>query len=788
MRLPTRLLLLVCLALIPVIGIALYTQAELREARRSDLADRAGQQAELWNGTLGQLVEATHDVALAAIHLPALRGATQSCGGPLADIRSGLPRYRFFALLDANGRLLCSTGQDVEDETGSSAAWLSEQPDGSDFWMGDYTHVTGTAGFLPFLLRYEAEGGSSRVLVAALDLQRLSDELNQLLSCCGGLSGREATMMMTDRHGVVLYRFPDPERWIGRTIGPSALPLVNAAAAGTTMITGLDGKRRVFGYVPATQRPFGLFVGSGFFVGDATADIDAAMWRGGFLLTAGTALALVFAWFLGQRWIARPARLLLQTAGRWREGDLAARVPVAGMQSELGQLAATFNDLAADLKRREEEQLLHALLLEERVEERTSALSETNNRLQVEIADRERTEVALHRAQKLQAVGQLAGGVAHEFNNMLATVLGNLELLERRLPAGDPRLKPWIERAIAAVQRGGQLTSRLLAFSRRQRLATGPIDVNALASDLATLAGSAPGRRVDVVTSFASDLWLAMADRSQLEASILNLAFNARDAMPDGGILTLSTANETVAAGNREDVEPGHYVRVSVADTGTGMRPEVLARAIEPFFTTKGPGGSGLGLSQAYGMARQSGGTLRIVSDQGLGTTVSLLLPSAAWQAHGDGMPAEPESGDLSGLSVLIVDDDTEVRQATAAMLTDLGCEVIDVSGGAEALVVLGNTRVGCDVVVADYAMPQMNGLELTSAIRARGWALPVILATGYAEFPDPGGSEMMLSAVLRKPFTLHQLRETILLVCSRPAEGLTEAAAPGQPADIGFE
>ncbi len=428
------------------------------------------------------------------------------------------------------------------------------------------------------------------------------------------------------------------------------------------------------------------------------------------------------------------------------------------------------------------------MFLEERVEERTRALSETNNRLQVEIAERERTEVALHRAQKLQAVGQLAGGVAHEFNNMLATVLGNLELLDRRLPAGDPRLKPWIERAIAAVQRGAQLTSRLLAFSRRQRLATGPIDVNALAADLATLAVSALGRRVDVVTAFASDLWLAMADRSQLEAAILNLAFNAREAMPDGGILTLSTANETVAAGNRDDLEPGQYVRVSVADTGTGMPPEVLAHAIEPFFTTKGPGGSGLGLSQAYGMARQCGGALRIESDLGLGTTVSLLLPRAVWEAHGPGVPSQPAPGDLTGVSVLIVDDDTEVRQATAAMLADLGCEVAEAAGGAEALAHLDETEAGCDVAVVDYAMPRMNGLELTSAIRARGWPVPIILATGYAEFPDPGGSEVMLSAVLRKPFTLRQLRETILLVCSRAPDAPDDAAPSGQPADIGFE
>ncbi len=788
MRLPTRLLLLVCLALLPVVGVALYTQAELRQGRRSDLVDRARQQAELWNGTLGQLVEATHDLALAAIRLPDVRETSSGCGEPLADIHAGLPRYRFLAVLDAKGRLLCSAGEDLADRNGAGAAWISARPDGAEFWTGDYTRDAGRGGFLPLLLSYETGGGTSRILVAALDLRWLSDELTRLLHCCGGRSGPDAAMVVTDRHGVVLYHFPDPGSWIGRTIAQAGLPLVNAASAGTAVITGRDGLQHIVGYVPTTQEPLGLYVASGFDARNATADIDAAMWRGGFMLVAGAGIALMFAWILGQRWIARPTRLLLRTAGRWREGDLDARAPAGSMRSEFGQLATCFNDLAAALKRREEELLHHAQSLEERVERRTRALSETNNRLQVEIAERERTEAALHRAQKLQAVGQLAGGVAHEFNNMLATVLGNLELLERRVPTGDPRLKPWIERAIAAVQRGGQLTSRLLAFSRRQRLATGPIDVNALAADLATLAVSALGRRVDIVTSFGSDLWLAMADRSQLEASILNLAFNARDAMPEGGILTLSTANETVAPGNRDDVEPGQYVRVSVADTGTGMSPEVLAHAIDPFFTTKGPGASGLGLSQAYGMARQSRGTLLIGSDPGVGTTVSLLLPRAVWHAQPDGSPAEPNSGDLSGYSVLLVDDDAEVRQATAAMLADLGCEVADVPGGAEALSLLGNTELSCDVVVADYAMPQMNGLELTSAIRARGWTVPIILATGYAEFSDPAGNEIMLSAILRKPFTLRQLREAIVLACSRLPDSAAEAAPSGQPADIGLE
>ena len=258
-----------------------------------------------------------------------------------------------------------------------------------------------------------------------------------------------------------------------------------------------------------------------------------------------------------------------------------------------------------------------------------------NNRLQVEIGERERAEAALHQAQKLQAVGQLAGGIAHDFNNLLATILGNLELMERRIVTGatqHDRMQGLIERATGAVQRGAQLTARLLAFARRQPLAPQPTDLNRLVTDLVALASNTIGRRIQVVTELTPELWPVLVDPSQIEAAILNLCLNARDAMPDGGRITIATANEpaVVTAGV---VGGGPCVRLSVIDTGTGMAPEVQRRAFEPFFTTKGPEGSGLGLSQVYGLMEQSGGTVRLSSAPGRGTEVSLVLPRASAQA-----------------------------------------------------------------------------------------------------------------------------------------------------------
>ena len=251
-------------------------------------------------------------------------------------------------------------------------------------------------------------------------------------------------------------------------------------------------------------------------------------------------------------------------------------------------------------------------------------------------------------------MGQLAGGIAHDFNNMLATVLGNLELMERRVSqagedwssADTDRLLRLIERATGAVSRGGQLTSRLLAFSRRQRLAARPTDVNALLGELITLATSTLGRRVQVVPELADDLWPAMVDPSQVEAAILNLCLNARDAMPEGGRLTIQTQNLLIEPGSLRQAEnelaPGGYVQVCISDTGLGMSAEVKARAFDPFFTTKGPGsGSGLGLSQVYGMARQSGGSVMIDSTPNEGTRVILTLPRAPAEDSAEAAPLD---------------------------------------------------------------------------------------------------------------------------------------------------
>ncbi|MBN8909852.1 MAG: hypothetical protein J0H99_25375, partial [Rhodospirillales bacterium] len=327
-------------------------------------------------------------------------------------------------------------------------------------------------------------------------------------------------------------------------------------------------------------------------------------------------------------------------ASRWSGGETAPRADPAKMPGPFRPLAAALNATVMRLTRDDADQRRRLDRISAELNERRRDLSHANNRLQVEIAERDKSEVALHHGQKLQAIGQLSGGIAHDFNNLLATILGSLELMERRVaqgtadPANADRLRTLIERAIGAVQRGAQLTSGLLAFSRRQPMPARPTDLNALITDLATLATSTLGRRIRLTTELDPNLWPAMVDPSQIEAAILNLCLNARDAMPEGGTLTIRTTNLAIGGpAAAPDLAPGAYVSIAVGDTGIGMTAPVQRRAFDPFFTTKGDAGSGLGLSQVQAAARQAGGAVRLESTPGTGTTITLLLPRGTDQA-----------------------------------------------------------------------------------------------------------------------------------------------------------
>jgi len=386
------------------------------------------------------------------------------------------------------------------------------------------------------------------------------------------------------------------------------------------------------------------------------------------------------------------------------------------------------------------------------------------NTARAEMAAREDAETRLRQMQKMESIGQLTGGIAHDFNNMLAIVIGSLDLAERRLEREPDRALQSIENAREGAQRAATLTARLLAFSRQQPLAPVPLDANKLVSGMSELLRRALGEHVLVETVLAGGLWTTFVDASQLESALLNLAVNGRDAMPDGGRLTIETANsylDEAYAATREEVQPGQYVAICVSDTGVGMSNEVAAQAFEPFFTTKGIGkGTGLGLSQVFGFVKQSGGHIAIYSEIGEGTTVKLYLPRHIGPAAVRSAPEASEAiprGKTSDI-ILVVEDEDRVRHFAVDALRELGYTVLSASNGFDGLDIIRD-QPRLSLLLTDIVMPRMNGRQLADEARQILPGLRVLYTTGYTRnavvhngILDPG------VALLAKPFTIAQL------------------------------
>jgi len=406
------------------------------------------------------------------------------------------------------------------------------------------------------------------------------------------------------------------------------------------------------------------------------------------------------------------------------------------------------------------------MVAEKALRDSEALLRRTNSELETRVEERTREREAalgqLYESQKLETIGQLTGGVAHDFNNLLSVILGSLSLLKKRLPP-DPRATRLIDGAIQGAERGATLTKRLLAFARRQELKLEAIELQTLIPDMVDFLRQSVGPGVEIAVDIADDVAPIMIDANQFELALMNLAVNARDAMPQGGLLTIAGRNATTDRSKLPiGIPQGEYVRLTVADTGEGMDEATRAKAMEPFFTTKGIGkGTGLGLSMVHGLTAQSGGAMDIASEVGKGTVITLWLPRARAADVVRGLPmpeAVVETTPRPGLRILLVDDDVLVSMNTANMLIDLGHDVLEAHSGVHALRMLESEGT-FDAVITDYAMPGMNGLELATKINSKHPQMLVILATGYAELP----TELSLAFPrLSKPYTQEQLAEAL--------------------------
>jgi signal transduction histidine kinase/CheY-like chemotaxis protein len=486
-----------------------------------------------------------------------------------------------------------------------------------------------------------------------------------------------------------------------------------------------------------------------------------SFWAISTLGVALTVAALLIAYVVGGR-LAGSMRSLATEAGRLGHGEPVAvrRLPV----SEINDIGKSIAQASAALMQRERERDKAMDELRRLSESLERIVSERTHELVEEMGKREHAEDALRQVQKMEAIGQLTGGIAHDFNNMLAVVLGNLDLARRRLAKGVTNIDQYLTGAQEGGKRAAALTQRLLAFARQQPLAPESVDANRLVGGMSELLHRTLGEPVRIETVLTSGLWRVHADANQLENAILNLAVNARDAMPEGGKLTIETLNAQLddhyAAGHA-GVAIGQYVMIAVTDTGTGMDREVIAKAFDPFFTTKKSGvGTGLGLSQVYGFVKQSGGHVKIYSEAGQGTTIKIYLP----RYFGAAEPARvaSDSGALptndGSVSILVVEDEEGVRRYSTDALRDLGYRVLEAESGEAALKIIEAER-DIAILFTDVVMPEMNGRRLAEAALERRPSLKILFTTGYTRnaivhngMLDPGVN------LLSKPFSLGEL------------------------------
>ncbi len=585
--------------------------------------------------------------------------------------------------------------------------------------------------------------------------ERMADLLRQSLE-----PGRRAGIV--DRSGKVVARTEDPARVTGM---PGAEDFVHATQVGDGIWRGTNvvGERVRSAFTHSKLSGWTVYVSL-----PEQAILSSMQQTVLALVVLGLVLigiAMLLAYWMGGRLAGSMGTLATQAAALGRGEPVEPRRLAVGEIDDVGRelvdAAAKLHERGAERDRAEAELRRFSETLERMVAERTQALV-------AEMRRRAETEGQLHQVQKMDAIGHLTGGIAHDFNNMLGIILGNLDLARRRLAKGEPGIDKFLNNSLEGARRAATLTQRLLAFARQAPLAPQSVDANKLVAGMSDLLRRSLGEIVQIETVLAGGLWRTHADPNQLESAIVNLAVNARDAMPEGGRLTIETANASLDeqyAAQHAGVTAGQYVMVAVTDTGTGMAREVQEKAFDPFFTTKASGiGTGLGLSQVYGFVKQSGGHVKIYSEHGQGTTIKIYLPRYFGPDLLAGETIEraaPPAGD-GVTTVLVVEDEAGVRRYSSDALRELGYRVLEAENAGIALKLI-DANSDIKLLFTDVVMPEMNGRRLSEAALARRPELKVLFTTGYTRnaivhngMLDPDVN------LLSKPFTLDQLARKI--------------------------
>jgi signal transduction histidine kinase/ActR/RegA family two-component response regulator len=739
----SRLILLLVVALLPGFALLAWLRAEMHQIQTTELERSVVQLAQLAaegqasrNHGAGQLL-----TALAAN--PIVRsGDLQGCGEFFhALIRQAAQAYANFGLLAPNGDLLCAGVSPVGPLNVGERVYFRETVRTrrlfvSNLAIGRITARPIITYTLPVLDGERLLG----VVFASIDVTSLTNSLARVQLPEGGV------IAILDRTGAFAARYPIAPQKDGDS--RIALPTPSHDGAFVRLTTGIDGRERLYAAMPVdSERTMyaaaGLPTASGIHAADSRLTVALLILLGCSVIVFSVAL-------VGAEYeIRRPIMRVLTAVTRFGSGELDARAGEVGGAGELRQLGRGFDRMADLLSTR---------------------------------------EMQVRQSQRLEAVGQLAGGVAHDFNNILTAIIGFSDELRDHVssPVGSEHLRE----VLAAADRAKDLTRQLLAFSRRQVLQPTSLQLNAVIAGFTGLLQRVIGEDIMLVTKFGPELGHVLADRSQIEQVLMNLVVNARDAMPDGGMLAIETENVTLspgdalpdAVGEVSHVPPGEYVRLIVSDSGSGIDAETQARMFEPFFSTKGQHGTGLGLAMVYGIVRQSGGHVSCWSEIGVGTAFCVMLPRRSPAPESPAPQASPPQAPAGIETILVVEDEPSVRTLAATVLRHRGYSVVEAGSGEAAIRHLDGGLVP-DLLLCDLVMPGMNGHQVAAAIRTRHEAVRVLYMSGYEDHRAFSEASMDDVEFIQKPFTpdalARQVRATLdggieaaCIACERPSLG----------------
>jgi len=718
-NLRSRLFALVAIALMPAIAIQAHNGFARRRARQLEVQHRAISVAKLAAAEQQQIVQGIRQVLIVLSELPPIKTKDSlRCNAYLAAMKPRFPAFITLTVTDLRGLSFCDSSDNHKQVDVSKRAYFANAVGFSAFAVGEFSiGLASKRRVLHFALPfYDDAGNMGGVVIASLGLDWLGDYIASKGASEGG------ALAIVDRDGTYLARFPNNDRYVGTKM-PGEKYLTTDGQA-TADIVDVDGVERIVGYSALREGSGKLVVSFGLDKARAFDAIRRQTLSDVFLIVLSTSLVLILSSLGARQFVHRPLGLLVDAANQWRLGNFSRRVDIGG-NSEIARVGNAFNTMADALEARR--------LIEEQ----------------------------LQQSQKMEAVGQLTGGVAHDFNNLLAVVSGNLELVQTT--ADHDKVRQFAAAAQRATDRAAKLTAQLLAFSRRQTLNPKLVNANQLISEFQGLIRQAVGAGCKVKMRTEDRLWLCHVDPSQLETALLNLALNARDAMPDGGMLEIETQNIIVEEGAIAGCLAGPYVRLSVADTGCGMAPEVRDRVFKPFFTTKGVGkGTGLGLSMVYGFVRQSGGHISVESALNVGTTIALHLPRAAQKLHVEEEATQPAAVLTGSERILVVDDNENILEVTSAMLTTYGYQVFCARSGAEALRMI-ESGPEFEILFSDIVMQDgMSGVELAREAKRLRPSIRILLTSGYARDVLERRNAVDEFPIIDKPFQFSDLAQRL--------------------------